>query len=53
MVMAIVAGTAVGNALGGAIVEGASYEAGALCAGAVALCGAAAALARRRTLVAV
>src|SRR6185436_3105677 len=31
MVMAIVAGTAVGNALGGAIVEGASYEAGALC----------------------
>ena len=32
MVMGIVAGTAVGNALGGAIVDGASYEAGALTA---------------------
>jgi MFS family permease len=50
MVMGIVAGTAVGNAAGGAIVEGASYEAGALCAAAVALLGAAAAVARRRTL---
>ena len=30
MVMGIVAGTALGNALGGAIVEGWSYEAGAL-----------------------
>ena len=39
MVMGIVAGTALGNALGGAIVEGASYEAGALCAGAIALLG--------------
>jgi len=51
MVMGIVAGTAVGNAAGGAIVEGASYEAGALCAAAVALLGAVAAVARRRTLV--
>src|SRR5215208_3334770 len=51
MVMGIVAGTAGGNALGGAIVEGASYEAGALCAAAVALLGAAAAVARHRTLV--
>jgi MFS family permease len=51
MVMGIVAGTAIGNALGGAIVEGASFEAGALCAGAVALLGALAAVARRRTLV--
>jgi MFS family permease len=50
MVMGIVAGTALGNALGGAIVEGWSYEAGALCAGAIALVGAALALARRRTL---
>ena len=52
MVMAIVAGTALGNAAGGAIVEGASFETGALCAGAVALLGAAAAVARRRTLAA-
>ncbi len=50
MVMGIVAGTALGNALGGAIVEHQSYEAGALAAGAVALLGAATALARRRTL---
>ena len=50
MVMGIVAGTALGNALGGAIVEGSSYEAGALCAGAIALLGAVLALARRRTL---
>ena len=50
MVMGIVAGTAVGNALGGAIVEGASYEAGAMCAGAIAALGAALAAARRRTL---
>ena len=33
MVMGIVAGTALGNALGGAIVEGWCYEAGALCRG--------------------
>ncbi len=50
MVMGIVAGTAIGNALGGAIVEHWSYEAGALTAGAVAALGAATALARRRTL---
>jgi predicted MFS family arabinose efflux permease len=50
MVMGIVAGTALGNALGGAIVEGWSYEAGALCAGAIAALGAAVALVRRRTL---
>jgi MFS family permease len=50
MVMGIVAGTALGNALGGAVVEGWSYEAGALCAGAIAALGAAIALVRRRTL---
>jgi MFS family permease len=50
MVMGIVAGTALGNALGGAIVEGASYEAGALAAGAIAALGAVIAAARRRTL---
>ena len=50
MVMGIVAGTALGNALGGAIVEGWSYEAGALCAGAIAMLGGLA-VARRRTLV--
>ena len=56
MVMGIVAGTALGNALGnalgGAIVEGASYEAGALAAGAVAGLGALVAAARQRTLLA-
>ena len=52
MIMGIVAGTAVGNALGGAIVEGASYEAAALTAGAAAVLGAAAVVARRRTLAA-
>ena len=50
MVMGIVAGTAIGNALGGAIVEGSSYEAGALTAGAIGLLGAAVAVTRRRTL---
>ena len=50
MVMGIVAGTALGNALGGAIVEDWSYEAGALIAGAIAMLGAAVAVARRRTL---
>ena len=50
MVMGIVAGTALGNALGGAIVEGWSYEAGALCAGAIAVVGAVIATLRRRTL---
>jgi MFS family permease len=50
MVRGIVAGTALGNAVGGAIVEDASYEAGALAAGAIAALGAALALARGRTL---
>ena len=40
MVMGIVAGTAVGNAVGGAIVEGAAFEAAVVCAGAVAAGGA-------------
>ena len=39
MVMSIVAGTAAGNALGGAIVDGASYEAGALMAAGIAVLG--------------
>ena len=51
MVMGIVAGTAVGNALGGAVVESWSYEAGALIAGAVAAVGALLAAGRRRTLI--
>jgi predicted MFS family arabinose efflux permease len=50
MVMGIVAGTAAGNALGGALVDGASIEAAALAAGAIAALGGAWALARRRTL---
>ena len=50
MVMGIVAGTALGNAIGGAVVEGLSYEAGALAAGAIAALGAVVASARRRTL---
>ena len=51
MVMGIVAGTAVGNALGGALVESSSYEAAVLVAGATAVAGSALALARRRTLL--
>ncbi|MEA2290409.1 MAG: hypothetical protein QOD55_2406 [Solirubrobacteraceae bacterium] len=51
MVMGIVAGTAAGNALGGAIVEAGSYRTAALAAAGVAALGAACALARRRTLV--
>lgn len=50
MVMGIVAGTALGNAVGGALVESASFETSVLVAGAVAATGAALALARRRTL---
>ena len=50
MVMGIVAGTAAGNALGGTIVDAASYEAAVLCAAGAAAAGAAWALARRRTL---
>jgi predicted MFS family arabinose efflux permease len=52
MVMAIVIGTAVGNAVGGSLVESASYETAVLLAGVVAVAGAAFTLARRRTLVA-
>ena len=43
-------GALVAAALGGAIVEGWSYEAGALVAGAISMLGAAVAVARRRTL---
>jgi predicted MFS family arabinose efflux permease len=50
-VMAVVSGTAVGNALGGAIVESGSHVTAALTAGALAALGAAVAVARRRTLV--
>jgi MFS family permease len=50
MVIGIVAGTAAGNALGGTIVESASYETAVLAAGAIAAAGAALTLARRRTL---
>ena len=50
MIMGIVAGSAAGNALGGAIVEGASYEAAALTAAGAAVVGAAFVAARRRTL---
>jgi predicted MFS family arabinose efflux permease len=50
LVMGIVAGTAVGNALGGAIVDGASIDAAALAAAAIAALGAAWALLRKRTL---
>ena len=50
MVMGIVAGTAIGNALGGALVESASFEVAVLAAGGIAVAGAAFALARRRTL---
>jgi hypothetical protein len=51
MVMAIVIGTAVGNAVGGSIVESASYETAVLLAGVAAAAGAAFTMARRRTLV--
>ena len=44
MVMGIVAGTAVGNALGGALVEGAAFEAAVLSAGGIAAAGALVAL---------
>ena len=44
MVMGIVAGTAVGNGLGGAIVEGAAFEAAVLSAGGIAAAGALVAL---------
>ena len=50
-IMAIVAGTALGNALGGSLVES-SYDAAVLAADGVAVGGAIVVLARRRTLVA-
>jgi predicted MFS family arabinose efflux permease len=50
MVMGIVAGTAIGNALGGTLVDSASFTTAVLVAGAIAVAGAALALARRRTL---
>jgi predicted MFS family arabinose efflux permease len=50
MVTGIVAGVAVGQALGGSIVESASYDAAVLAAGGIAACGAAVVGLRRRTL---
>jgi MFS family permease len=52
VVMGVVSGIAVGNAIGGTIVDGASYEVAVLCASAAALAAAAVALGRRRTLTA-
>jgi MFS family permease len=49
-IMAIVAGTALGNAVGGSLVES-SYDAAVLAAAGVAVAGAVVVLARRRTLV--
>jgi MFS family permease len=51
MVMGIVAGTAIGNTLGGSLVESASFEVAVLAAGGIAVAGAAFALARRRSLI--
>jgi MFS family permease len=51
LVMGIVVGTAIGNAIGGAVVDAASYRTAGLAAAAIAVAGAACALARRRTLV--
>ncbi|MDA0179360.1 MFS transporter [Solirubrobacter phytolaccae] len=50
MVMGIVAGTAIGNALGGSLIESGSFEVSVLVAGAVAVTGAALAFVRRGTL---
>jgi len=50
MVMGIVAGTAIGNALGGTLVESASYDASVLVAGGIAVTGAALAFVRRGSL---
>jgi predicted MFS family arabinose efflux permease len=52
LVMAIVIGSAVGNAVGGQLVDGASYAAAVLIAGAVTAAGAAFSAARHRTLAA-
>lgn len=51
LVMGIVVGTAIGNAIGGALVDAASYRTAGLAAAAIALAGAACAVARRRTLL--
>jgi MFS family permease len=52
MIMGIVAGSAAGNALAGAIVDAASYEAAVLSAAGLAALGAAITAARRRSLLA-
>jgi predicted MFS family arabinose efflux permease len=49
-IMAIVAGTAIGNALGGNLVESASYDAAVLTAAGVAVLGSGVVVVRRRTL---
>jgi predicted MFS family arabinose efflux permease len=51
MIMGIVAGSAAGNALAGAIVDAASYEAAVLSAAGLAALGAAITAARRRSLL--
>jgi MFS family permease len=51
MIMAIIAGSAAGNALGGAAVDAASYETTALCAAGLAALGFAITVARRRSLL--
>jgi len=51
LVMGIVVGTAIGNAIGGAIVDASSYRSAALAAAGIAVAGAAAVWARRRTLL--
>jgi predicted MFS family arabinose efflux permease len=51
-VMGVVAGIALGNAVGGTIVDGASYPVAVLCAGAAAALGALAAALRHGTLTA-
>ena len=50
LVMAIVVGTAIGNAVGGSIVDAASFETAVLWAGVAALAGAGLTAVRRRTL---
>jgi MFS family permease len=51
-VMAVVSGIALGNAAGGLIVDGASYEVAVICSGGAAVAGAVAALLRRGSLTA-
>ena len=52
MIMGIVAGSAAGNALAGAVVDAASYEAAVLCAAGLAALGAAITVVLRRSLLA-